>query len=264
MAVEMYWRDEKVEVWKGDSLELVRGLADRRFDAVVTDPPYSSGGMFRSDRAQKTGSKYVLSKKNSRREYPEFEGDNRDQRGLLAWSGLWLTECWRVTRPGGCLLCFCDWRNIPVMSDAIQCGGWVWRGVVPWDKTEGARPQKGWFRAQAEYVLTATRGGIGREQSRNGPCLPGVFRENVDSANKLHMTGKPVRLMRSLMEVVRPGGEVLDPFAGSGTTALAAKETGRRCVTCDNSAENLALIPPRMARAKAREDAVQDGLALGV
>lgn len=258
MAVEMYWRDEAVEVWQGDALELLRGLDEKRFDAVVTDPPYSSGGMYRSDRAQKTSAKYVLSKKNSQREYPEFEGDNRDQRGLLVWASMWLTECWRVTKPGGALLCFCDWRNIPVMSDAIQCGGWVWRGVVPWDKTEGARPQKGWFRAQAEYVLTATRGGIGKEQARTGPCLPGVFRENVDSANKLHMTGKPIRLMRDLLEVVIPGGEVLDPFAGSGTTALAAKQTGRRCVTCDNSPGNLELIPGRMERARAYAGTVED------
>ena len=44
---------------------------------------------------------------------------------------------------------------------------------------------------------------------------------------KLHMTGKPVALMRDLVTVVPPGGHVLDPFMGSASTGMACIETGR-------------------------------------
>lgn len=216
----------KIELIHGDALALLPGLPDNSFAAVVTDPPYSSGGAFRSDRAQATTSKHILTGSGRKKSYPDFAGDSRDPRSMLRWMTMWLQDCLRVTEPGGALLMFCDWRQLPLFSDAIQCGGWVWRGIVPWDKTRGTRPQKGWFRAQCEYVLTASKGTMGPEQSRSGPCLDGFFSQNVMSAEKLHSAGKPVKLMSELLRVVRPGGAVLDPFAGSATTLLAARDLG--------------------------------------
>ena len=46
--------------------------------------------------------------------------------------------------------------------------------------------------------------------------------------HKLHMTGKPIQLMRELVSIVPPGGHILDPFAGSASTGVACIETGRR------------------------------------
>lgn len=228
------WECESATVYAGDCLEVLRSLPDKSVDAVVTDPPYSSGGLMRSDRNQKTSDKYTVD--GTIKMHPEFYGDNRDQRGFLAWASMWLSECFRVTKEGGVLLCFTDWRQLPIMTDAIQCGGYVWRGIVPWDKTEGSRPQRGWFRAQCEYVLTASRGSMGQEQSRGVEvCLPGIFRENVKASEKQHITGKPVALMKRLMEILPKEAVVLDPFAGSGTTALAAKEMNLKSISVEMS-----------------------------
>jgi site-specific DNA-methyltransferase (adenine-specific) len=102
----------------------------------------------------------------------------------------------------------------------------VWRGVAVWDKGEGARPIPG-FRAQAEYVVWGTRG----PAELDGVYLPGVLRyPTVRAEKEWHSTAKPVALMEKLLEVVPAGGIVLDPFAGSGTTGLAATRTGRRAV----------------------------------
>ena len=54
----------------GDSLAVLRGLPDASIDAIVTDPPYSSGGMMRADRTRKTSDKYVLAGTKTVR--PEF------------------------------------------------------------------------------------------------------------------------------------------------------------------------------------------------
>lgn len=237
-----------VSLFHGDSLHILRSLPGASVDAVITDPPYSSGGLFRSDRAGvRTSDKYVLHGTLGYR--PEFHGDNRDQRGYLAWCSLWLAECYRVTRPGGALMCFTDWRQLPTLSDAIQSGGWVWRGIVPWDKTEGVRPQRGWFRSQCEYVLTGSSGGLGQEQNRKvQACLPGCFREPVRPAEKHHMTGKPVTLMKDLMGVLPVGSTILDPFAGGGATLVAAMELGHRAIGIEISGEYFDVIRDRLRR----------------
>ena len=67
--------------------------------------------------------------------------------------------------------------------------------------------------------------------------LPGVFSYPVRALEKLHTTSKPLELMLALMPVVPEGGVVLDPFCGGGTTALAAKMTGRGCISMELSAD---------------------------
>jgi site-specific DNA-methyltransferase (adenine-specific) len=57
-----------------------------------------------------------------------------------------------------------------------------------------------------------------------------VIREPVRFTDKHHITGKPTAVMQQLVRVCPPGGIVLDPFAGSGTTGVAALLEGRRFV----------------------------------
>jgi site-specific DNA-methyltransferase (adenine-specific) len=243
-----FWVCDQSIVYRGNALSILRALPDASVDAVVTDPPYSSGGLHRSARSNvATSEKYSVH--GTDKTYPEFFGDNRDQRGFGYWASLWLAECFRITKPGGCLLMFTDWRQLPLMTDAVQAGGWTWRGIVSWDKTEAAKPQKGWFRHQCEYVLTASQGAMGNEQERAVKvCAPGVFRKAVSSSDKFHQTGKPVELMQSLLQVVPPGGVVLDPFAGSGSTLLAAKNLGYRSIGVELSAEYCAVIRLRLSQ----------------
>ena len=51
--------------------------------------------------------------------------------------------------------------------------------------------------------------------------MPGVFKYG-NPQNRIHLTEKPLQLMRDVVKITEPGGRILDPFAGSGTTALAA------------------------------------------
>ncbi|MFL8008170.1 DNA methyltransferase, partial [Xanthomonas vasicola] len=92
------------------------------------------------------------------------------------------------------------------------------------DKTEGVRPQLGRFRNQAEYIVWGSKGNMPLD--RRAPVLPGVLREAVRKNDKHHLTGKPTELMRHLVRICEVGGRVIDPFAGSGTTLLAAHLEG--------------------------------------
>lgn len=98
--------DPSYDLHQGDALAVLRTLASACVDAVITDPPYCSGGQTMTERARPTGTKYINS--GTRRVLPDFEGDFRDQRGFLAWASQWLSECFRLTRPGGVLLSFID------------------------------------------------------------------------------------------------------------------------------------------------------------
>src|SRR5688500_4007325 len=100
--MQPYYADDLVTIYHADSLAVLPELSG--IGAVVTDPPYSSGGAFRSDRTRKTLDKYVDSSSYAQTYLPEFSGDTRDQRGFLAWCTMWLTYS-RVAAVPGAVLC---------------------------------------------------------------------------------------------------------------------------------------------------------------
>ena len=221
----------------GDAHVLMRDMPSDTFDAVITDPPYASGGLTTAERVKDPVAKYqVIHDHAHPKPYPTFCGDCRDQRSHFVWSCDWMREAFRCVKPGGFLMVFSDWRQLPLTSDAMLVSGWLWRGIVTWDKTEACRPQLGLHRNQAEYVLVATKGhrrtGSGAEV-RVSPA--GVYRTYLRPADKLHLTGKPVDLMEHLMAILAPHSAILDPFAWSGTTLLAARNLGHDCTGVEMS-----------------------------
>lgn len=83
----------------GDALEVLRALPNDSVDAVITDPPYCSGGRSINAKQQGTGRKY----EKNQYERPDFVGDAKDSRGWLAWCGLWISECYRILKAGATL-----------------------------------------------------------------------------------------------------------------------------------------------------------------
>lgn len=206
----------------GDSLKVLQELPSGYFDALITDPPYSSGGFTRGDRTGSTLAKYVSSDSGNQNRLDDFTGDNRDQRGFAFWSALWLSEAMRTLKPGGIAAVFTDWRQLPITTDYFQAGGFVWRGVVPWVKP-AVRPTSGRFNAQCEYLVWGSAGPLPIDYDR--PPLPGFY--NYPSPrDRDHITQKPVDLMMDILKIVPAGGRILDPFMGSGTTGVAAVSMG--------------------------------------
>jgi len=224
VTVEPYHSDDRVTLYGGDALAVLASLPSASVDAVITDQPYSSGGKFRGDRMATTRSKYAQAG-FAGAGLPDFTGDNRDQRGYAYWCALWLSECLRITKTDGTCLLFTDWRQLPATTDAIQAGGWMWQGVVPWVKPLGSvRPTPGRFQAQCEYVVWATAGQLVTD--RTASCLPG-FLQAAPPREREHITQKPLNIMRDLVKIAPKGGTVLDPFMGAGTTGVAAIIEGR-------------------------------------
>lgn len=150
----------------------------------------------------------------------EFSGDSRDQRSFFAWCSLWLSGCRRACSPGGVLCSFTDWRQLPVMTDAVQAGGWVWRNIATWWKP-GCRMQRGRFSASAEYLVYATNG---PHDIQDGECSPQnvISCQAVAGVDKEHIAEKPVEVVEWALGVSRLGCTVLDPFMGGAPRALPA------------------------------------------
>ena len=206
MAEDPYYQDDRITLFQGDVLRVLPEIPSGSIDALVTDPPYSSGGAFRADRTICPTGKYRGFSHNRNgtkppaKVYPTFGGDNRDQRSFLYWSTLWLAEAYRISRPGAVVLVWSDWRQLPTISDAIQAAGFIWRGILVWDKGVG-RPAKGRPRAHVEFILWGSRGVL--DGLENPVYLDSVYRvPPVPVGIREHLTQKPEILVRELLALV--------------------------------------------------------------
>ncbi|WNI16631.1 DNA-methyltransferase [Actinacidiphila sp. ITFR-21] len=218
---------------EGDALTVLPTLTlTDPADAVMMDPPYNSGGRTNAARRGDTArGKYVSG--DAQHDLLDFGGDSRDQRAYTYWLSQITAQCLRLARPGASLLVFTDWAQLPATSDALQAGGWTWRGIIPWRKPI-ARPQKDGFKRECEYVLWGSHG----EPARHTPTvyLPGWLEGSQPRGReRVHITQKPVAVMQQLVRIAPEGGLILDPFTGSGTTGVAALMERRNFVGVEES-----------------------------
>lgn len=230
---------------QGDCLEVLRTLPDASVDAIVTDPPYCSGGMTEAQRKGATCQGMdIATADEARRVW--FTSDAMTTNGFLFLMRSIANEGLRLLKDGGSMLCFCDWRMYPMLAGAIESSGMRLQNMVVWDK--GSAGLGRGFRPQHELIIHVVKG-VGVYHSNNGTNVCGCKR--VHGMDKQHPTQKPIKLMRELMEVVAPsGGLILDPFMGSGSTGLAAILEGFRLIGIEREAEYVAIARARI------EDAV--------
>lgn len=202
----------------GDSMEVLPSLGGG-FAMVIADPPYASGGGGIREKQRPTGEKYA---KDSR--FEDFEGDARDQRSWVSWMARWMGEARKLCLDTAIIAVFTDWRQMPSVTDALQWAGWLWRGIAVWDKVN-PRPQLARYKQQCEFVVWGSKGAI--PPDRDIGVLPGLYSYSMPTgAKRLHQTEKPVPLLSDLLAICPAGGNVLDPFMGSGAAEEAALRTG--------------------------------------
>ncbi|MEG3630677.1 DNA-methyltransferase [Streptomyces poriticola] len=235
---------------RGDALTALAGIPDNSVDAVITDPPYNSGGRTSSERTGRSArAKYTSG--DAEHDLANFPGENRDQRSYDFWLTLLLTESYRATTESGAALVFTDWRQLPTTTDALQAAGWTWRGIASWHKPV-SRPQKGRLKQSCEYIVWGTKGPV--DPDRNPVYLPGLYTASQPRKDRVHITQKPVEVMQELVQICPPGGTVLDPFTGSGTTGVAALREGRKFIGVELSEHYADIAEQRLQRALTQED----------
>ena len=100
-----------INLLQGDCLKKIKEIPDNSVGMVLTDPPYSSGGLSLSDKQKTTSAKYTdLGFKGASR-FPDFTGDNMDQLSFILFMREVLFSVKSKVKPGGIVGFFCDWRQ---------------------------------------------------------------------------------------------------------------------------------------------------------
>lgn len=214
----------------GDGLEVAHSLSDASVDALITDPPYCSGAVSESSRTRVKGQGI---RSENRQRFGWFVGDNMGTAGLAWLLRAIAFEATRFLKPTGHALVFMDWRMVPNLIPAIESAGLRYQNLIAWDK--GSMGLGLGFRAQHELIAHFTNGSPAYHDAGTG----NVIRcSRVTRADRRHQTEKPTALLAALMRVVvPPGGVVFDPFAGSGTTAEAARDLGLDAILAERDGE---------------------------
>jgi site-specific DNA-methyltransferase (adenine-specific) len=228
------------EIHHGDALELLRRIPSGTVDAVVMDPPYCSGARTSAEVTNRGGMS-----RGARWNAKPLDSDQMTSTGFV-----WLMrqvgrEALRILKRGGWFVSFIDWRQYPALFGAIETTNLRVCGMLCWDKEAFALGNG--FRNQHELALIATKG-VGRPHNR---ATGNVLRVNRINASDLHPTEKPVELLRQILRVVSPpGGLVVDPFVGSGTTAIAARLEGMDFVGIERELEYVEVARQRVAESQ--------------
>ena len=165
----------------------MRGMGDATADAIITDPPYNSGGFTQTARNADPGDKYCHDGKRLGR--PSFKNDAKDPNSFVMWATLWMGQAARIVKHGGYAMTFTDWRMLPYAANYLQAGGFTWRGLIAWDKGRGSRsPHKGYIRHQCEYVVWGSNGPC--HKATHGGPWDGCYQHKVYQKDKHHMIAK--------------------------------------------------------------------------
>ena len=238
-------------------------MPDRSVDLVITDPPFNIGKRYASD----------------------FK-DNKKRHEYLDWCKEWLTECIRVLKPHGSLYLFNYPENnahlLPFLNEKMVFKRWMtWHyptntGMSPtsftrsqhsilfytksknstWNKEDIAEPYRNPTDKRIKERI---------KNGSNGKTPYDVFQfnivKNVSKEKTEHVCQLPVELLKIFVKASsNPGDLVFDPFMGSGTTAVAAKQLGRNYIGCELSAKYCKVIENRLKSVEFGEELFSSAL----
>lgn len=197
-------------------------LGDAAAQLLIADPPY--GIDYHAERRPNPKQPDASAKKRPRPLRGDAQGHARYRRWLRPILGC-LAE---RLRPGGSYYIWGAHQHLGFIGDALAELELYTSSIITWAK-DWAAPGYADYKAQTEHALYGWRRGARRRfhGPRSASTLWQIPRERTDSY--LHPTQKPLALIeRSVRYSARPWELVLDPFAGSGTTLIAAARLGRR------------------------------------
>lgn len=227
-----------------DACTVMQSLPAQSVDLIVTSPPYnlrrSTGHGLRDGRASKWPQAAL------RQGYTQYS-DDMPEVDYIKWQRDCLTQMMRVLKEDGALFYNHKWR---VQGGLLQdrqsiVSGFPVRQVIIWQRKGGINFNPGYFLPTYEviYLIAKPAFVLCPKANRHGD----VWSFRQASANP-HPAPFPLALVERMIESTA-AGIILDPFMGSGTTALAAKKLGRFFIGIDQAPEYCAMAEQRLARA---------------
>ena len=256
---------KKNTILLGDSLEIMKTIPSKSVDLIFADPPYNlqlKNILYRPDQTTVEAVTQDWDKFNNYKEYDNFTEQ-------------WLKESKRILKKGGALWVIGSYHNILRVGTSIQNHGfWILNDII-WHKTNPMPNFRGtrftnahetllWCTTSREAKYTFNYQNLKKlndgKQMRSDwyiPICSGKERLRENNNQRSHPTQKPEALMyRIILSSTNKSDTILDPFLGSGTTAVVAKKLQRNFIGIEQDKEYISLAKKRLKQTKILNDEV--------
>tara|TARA_Y100001970_G_scaffold182308_1_gene221806 strand:+ start:203 stop:1276 length:1074 start_codon:yes stop_codon:yes gene_type:complete len=250
---------KKNTILVGNSLEILKKLPDKSVDLIFADPPYNlqlKDTLYRPDQTEVEAVTQDWDKFLSYKEYDNFTEN-------------WLKESKRILKSGGSLWVIGSYHNILRVGTSIQnLGFWILNDII-WHKSNPMPNFRGTrFTNAHETLLWCTTSRDAKytfnyqnlkelndgKQMRSDwfiPICSGKERLREKNNQRAHPTQKPESLLyRIILSSTNKGDTILDPFLGSGTSAVVAKKLQRKFIGIEQNKEYVKLSKKRLKQTK--------------
>ena len=241
----------------GDALQEMKNFPDECFDLAVTSPPYNLKNSTGNGMKDGRGSKWADS---ALRGGYQCYGDDMPYDDYCEWQRECLSEMMRLIKPDGAIFYNHKWR---VQGGLIQdrreiISGFPVRQIIIWKRKGGINFNRGYFLPTYEVIYMIAKPGFRLADKANR--LGDVWEFPQEMKNK-HPAPFPVALIERIISSTN-ARIILDPFMGSGTTAVAAKNLGRDFVGIEISSEYCEMSKERLALCQTSQNTQSQQLSL--
>ena len=208
-------------IYNDDYKVLIKDLKKNKVkvDAIITDPPYN------------VSRDYQLGFSNMGRsgmDYGEWDYNFNQKK--------WIKQASELIKPGGAMIIFNDWKNLGDISRQLEKCDFTVKDIIRWEKRNPMpRNVERRYVTDCEFAVWAVKNGA--KWTFNKPKEEGYLKPVVTTGivpggkKRLHPTQKHLEVMEQLIRIhTNEGDTVLDPFLGSGTTAVACKKNNRNII----------------------------------
>lgn len=216
---------ENVQLSNESCFDLFKRIPSNSIDLVCVDPPYEVSRKTNFQSGAKTGrdtDRFRISM--------EFGGWDFGFAGL----DIVISECYRVLRKSGTIICFYDLWKITNLFNYLTEAKFKQLRFIEWVKTNPVpiNSKKNYLSNSREIAISAVKGG---KSTFNSEYDNGIYRFPINhEKGRFHATQKPLPLIEALIEKhSNEGDTVLDCFSGSGTTACACISKNRKFIGCE-------------------------------
>lgn len=189
-------------IYNNDSLQGIKQIPDKSIDVIITDPPYGVG-------FKKSGEPYLA-------------GDNVNLLPVI------LPEFYRVLKDDGAIFIFSSTPKLQEFLLSVQMY-FKMHNIIIWDKVNPIYPKSNaHFRLQYEPIIYASKG---LHYLKSSKCSDIIQAKIPRGKIRIHPTQKPIEVINHIIDSLGEDKNIiLDPFMGSGTTAVSCIEKGKNYI----------------------------------
>ena len=219
----------KISLVNQNCFDFLKTVPDKSVDLVLIDPPYevSRDTNFQSGEAKGNDTDRFRVSMN-------FGDWDNNFTGL----DLVIKECHRLLKDGGTLICFYDLWKLTTLKEYFELANFKQLRFIEWMKTNPVplNSKTNYLTNSREIAVVGVKKG---KPTFNSEYDNGIYKYPIcHDKGRFHPTQKPVALLEDLiLKHSNENDTVLDCFAGSGSTAVAAHNTNRNFIGCELSKE---------------------------